>query len=58
MTQIFLHGNPQGEGENHGGSNVPTSLSLQEKGCHVKGLQLFLLRMHTIRNVSNLLGLQ
>ena len=58
MTQIFLHGNPQCEGENYGRSNITTSLSLQVKGCLVKGLHLFLLRTHLVRNAYNLLGLQ
>lgn len=33
MTHIFIDENPQWEGEKQGGSNIPTTLSLQVKGC-------------------------
>ena len=58
MKQIFIHGNLEWEDENHNGSNIPMSLSLQVKWCLVKSLHLFLLRTHPVRNGSNLLGLQ
>lgn len=58
MTWVFIHGNPRCEGENYGGINIPTSISMQVKGFLLKGLHTFLLRNHHVRNDYNLLGLQ
>ena len=58
MTQVFMCENPQCYGENHSEINIPTNIFLQVIGFPIKGLHMFLLRIHLATNEYNMIGLK